>query len=133
MSSFTVVPIALTNSRNKAVMYRKGMDFVGSKQPVPTKIETPPQAANAMTIVEPMETAIVEPMETAIMEPLSFGACCGLGHRITYNLRTLVYAMRTKRHAYACWTDMKWIFVSTTLCTLRRGRYRRNIMAMAIQ
>jgi hypothetical protein len=27
-SSFTVVPITLTNRRNKAVMYRKGVDFV---------------------------------------------------------------------------------------------------------
>ena len=40
--------------------------------------------------------------------PVSFGACCGLGHRLTRNVPTMVYAISQSRPLYAHWTDIPW-------------------------
>ena len=53
---------------------------------------------------------------------LSFGACCGIGHRLNLNLKTLVHAYNTRTRAtsqktLAHWTDVPWsqLFLNNSL------------------
>jgi hypothetical protein len=61
-----------------------------------------------------------------ILEPLSFGACCGLGHRITRNIPTLVFAMRRNRHAYACWDDVPWSVLFNDTAHITEGKRQKE-------
>jgi len=53
--------------------------------------------------------------------PVSFGACCGLGHRMVRNLGTMVYALRQGRHTHACWMDIPWNEMFQDTATVTTG------------
>jgi hypothetical protein len=44
----------------------------------------------------------------ASLLPVSFGACCGIGHRLTRNIPTIVYASSQSRVVNANWHDIHW-------------------------
>ena len=39
---------------------------------------------------------------------ISFGGCCGIGHRLLWNLPAIVYGITRKTLLVAAWNDVKW-------------------------
>ena len=60
--------------------------------------------------------------------PLSFGACCGIGHRLERNIKTLIHALLHNRTAYAHWPDVPWdhFFHDTPLVKAARSRKKER-------
>lgn len=81
------------------------------------------QALNQVTDGN-LKDAEVTPQRSVVSDelPVSFGACCGIGHRLSRNLPTLVYAQGQNRFAHAVWTDVPWdeIFVDSDM--VKAGR-----------
>ena len=42
------------------------------------------------------------------LPPISIGACCGIGHRLSFNLKALVYAALHDRQVVSVWRDVPW-------------------------
>ena len=40
--------------------------------------------------------------------PVSTGACCGIGHRLVYNILTFVYSIHQLRPVHVAWSDVPW-------------------------
>lgn len=40
--------------------------------------------------------------------PISFGGCCGIGHRLGRNLPAIVYGVTRRARLVAAWDDVKW-------------------------
>ena len=43
--------------------------------------------------------------------PLSFGACCGIGHRFERIIKTVTFAKQHHRTAFAHWPDVAWSYL----------------------
>ena len=43
--------------------------------------------------------------------PLSFGACCGIGHRFERIIKTVTFAKQNHRTAFAHWPDVPWSYL----------------------
>jgi len=56
------------------------------------------------------------PSPLSNLTAISTGACCGIGHRMSRNIPTMVYAMSNNRLVYVDWTDIEWntLFNDTT-------------------
>jgi hypothetical protein len=59
------------------------------------------------------------------LAPISFGACCGIGHRLSRIIPTIVYANRQSQNAYAAWTDVPWSALFNDTDFVQEG-YKQN-------
>lgn len=58
--------------------------------------------------LRPKATYLALPPPTNTTHPVSVGACCGIGHRLCFNIPTFVYAVQHERPIYAVWNDISW-------------------------
>ncbi len=58
--------------------------------------------------VSKQSTYIPLPLPKKSLPPVSFTGCCGIGHRLSRNLPTMVYAISNSRLLHANWADVKW-------------------------
>jgi hypothetical protein len=48
------------------------------------------------------------PIPNSTKTAISTGACCGIGHRMTLNLASMIYGISNERLVYVNWDDIKW-------------------------
>ena len=48
------------------------------------------------------------PLPNTSLPSFSFAACCGIGHRLSFNIPAAVYATSNLRVVHANWGDIKW-------------------------
>lgn len=68
------------------------------------------------------------PKPNLTLAPLSFGACCGIGHRLSRNIPTIIYGISQRRLIYANWKDISWniIFNNTDNVIGSKTRMREH-------
>ena len=47
------------------------------------------------------------PIPNSTKPAISTGACCGIGHRMTLNLASMIYGISNERLVYVNWDDIK--------------------------
>ena len=48
------------------------------------------------------------PLPLKSSEPISFRGCCGIGHRLSRNIPTIVYGVSRRSRLHATWNDVRW-------------------------
>jgi len=94
----------------------------GDTNPVGRK---PSKATNASSVTTKASNSPSEKTTTENpAKKLGFGACCGIGHRMSYILPTLVYARTRGMVSYGVWPDVPWTEIFNETSSIRQGTGR---------
>ena len=61
------------------------------------------------------------PSPNLSLPPVSIGACCGIGHRLSRTIPTMVYAVRHSRLVHANWEDITWNVLFNDTLNIKQG------------
>ena len=61
------------------------------------------------------------PLPLSNLTAISTGACCGIGHRMSLNIPSMVYAISNKRLVYVNWGDVAWNTLFNNITQIKQG------------
>ena len=71
--------------------------------------------------LQPSANYISLPLPNASLPKISFGACCGIGHRMSNILMIMVYGISNSQLMLSFWRDVNWNIVFNNSSYVKQG------------
>lgn len=76
--------------------------------------------------LRPQSACLSLPEPTNLTHPVSVGACCGIGHRLCFNLPTFVWAIQHGHPISVSWPDVSWGVLFKDTPNIKSSNVREN-------